>query len=261
MERQKRCPHLKSLKSKDPHDKMNSLKKYFLDVYVTFITFDLQDDNERSVRLPALEKLIAGHRRFRDGFYKANRERLIDLVHLGQSPKVAIIACCDSRVDPAVITDSTPGELFVIRNVANLAPPCEGEGSWHGTSAALQFAVCGLKVEHLIILGHSQCGGIESLLEGQENRNDDIFIASWMSIAETARKRTLERDDLKTSDERAHACELYAIGISLGNLITFPWIRERVEQKSLQLHGWHYDMMSGRLLRRDSDDGSFVPLY
>ncbi len=210
--------------------------------------------------MSAIEQLIAGYRRFRGGYYEANRERLVDLAHCGQSPRVAVIACCDSRVDPAVITDSTPGELFVVRNVANLVPPCEGEGIWHGTSAALQFAVCGLEVEHLIVLGHARCGGIRSLLEGQGDRQDDKFIADWMSIADEARKRSLGRADLQTIEEQAHACELDAIEISLANLETFPWIRQRMEQNSLHLHGWYYDMMSGDLLQLDSASGKFVSL-
>lgn len=208
--------------------------------------------------MTAIEQLIAGYRRFRSGYYEVNRDRLVDLARSGQSPRIAVVACCDSRVDPAVITDSTPGELFVIRNVANLVPPCEGEGAWHGTSAALQFAVCGLGVEHLIVLGHARCGGIRSLLEGQETRREDKFIAAWMGIADAARKRVLARTDLATIDARAHACELDAIGISLTNLETFPWIRERVEQNELQLHGWYYDLMSGDLLRLDATGSGFI---
>jgi carbonic anhydrase len=210
--------------------------------------------------LNVIEQLIAGYHRFRGGYYEANRERLVDLARQGQSPKVAVIACCDSRVDPAVITDSQPGELFVIRNVANLVPPCEGEGIWHGTSAALQFAVCGLEVEHLIVLGHARCGGIRSLLEGRENEDEDRFIAAWMSIADEARQRALTRSDLQTFDERAHACELDAIAISLDNLQTFPWIRERMEQNRLQIHGWYYDILSGELLQRERNGGGFTPL-
>lgn len=211
--------------------------------------------------MTSIDKLVAGYRRFRGGYYEVNRDRLVDLARQGQSPKVAVIGCCDSRVDPAVITDSTPGDLFVIRNVANLVPPCEGEGAWHGTSAALQFAVCDLEVEHIIVLGHAGCGGIRSLLEGQGNKPEDNYIANWMDIAAEASKRALARDDLQTLDERAHACELNAIEISLANLETFPWIQERVEQSRLQLHGWYYDMASGDLLRHDSTGGGFNSLY
>ncbi|NOY66126.1 MAG: carbonic anhydrase [Gammaproteobacteria bacterium] len=202
----------------------------------------------------AIEQLIEGYHRYRKGYYKTNRERLVDLAHLGQSPRVAVVACCDSRVDPTVITDSTSGELFIIRNVANLVPPNEGEGTWHGTSAALQFAVCDLNVEHLIVLGHAQCGGIRALMENQADTHEDKFIADWMSIADDARKHALNRPDLKTFEEQAQACELKAIEISLTNLTTFPWIKERIEQGSLQLHGWYYDMVSGDLMSIDSHE-------
>lgn len=211
--------------------------------------------------MTAIDQLITGHRRYRDGYYEANKEQLLDLAHLGQSPRVAVVACCDSRVDPAIITDCNAGELFVIRNVANLVPSCEdGHGAWHGTSAALQFAVCHLKVEHIIVMGHARCGGIQALLEGGDEKAGNDFIAAWMSIAEQARQRTMARDDLHTLDERAHACECDAISISLANLQTFPWIAERVAQNKLQLHGWYYDVMSGELLQLDEAGKGFVSL-
>lgn len=210
--------------------------------------------------MATLENLIEGYQRFREGYFEQNRQQLADLAHLGQSPKVAIIACCDSRVDPSVITDSTPGDLFVIRNVANLVPPCEGEGAWHGTSAALEFAVCGLEVEHIIILGHARCGGIRSLLQDQENKSDNKFISSWMSIVDEAREQALAKNELQSLDEQAHACELDAIKISLRNLQTFPWIRERVEKNNLQLHGGYYDMMSGDVLHYDNHSNGYIHL-
>ena len=211
-------------------------------------------------QLTPIEQLIAGYGRFSKGYYKDNREQLDDLARLGQAPRVAVVACCDSRVDPAIITDSTPGELFVIRNVANLVPPSEGEGVWHGTSAALQFAVCCLEVEHLIVLGHARCGGIRSLMEGQDDIGGDKYISDWMSLADEARQRALARTDLETFDERTHACELDAIEISLANLKTFSWVRDRLEKNKLQLHGWYYDMASGDLMHLDAASKGFVSL-
>jgi len=208
-----------------------------------------------------IERLITGYRRFRSGYYEENSERLIELAQQGQSPKVAVIACCDSRLDPAVITQSAPGELFVIRNVANLVPPYESEGVWHGTSAALQFAVCNLQVEHIIVLGHSQCGGIKALLQQPKpaDANKD-FIASWISIADEASQRILHRTDLQSFDEQCHACELESIETSLLNLQTFPWIAKELECGRLQLHGWHYDLEAGSLLCIDSVTGTFQPI-
>jgi len=204
-----------------------------------------------------IEKLITGYRRFRGGYYEDNREQLIELAKKGQSPKIAVIACCDSRVDPAVITQSAPGELFVIRNVANLVPPCEGEGAWHGTSAALQFAVCNLQVEHIIVLGHAQCGGIKALLKQQPADADKAFIASWMSIADKACQQVLSRSDLQSFEAQCHACELGTIETSLLNLQTFPWIAEAVECGKLQLHGWYYDLEAGNLSTRNPVTGAF----
>ncbi|HEB58485.1 MAG TPA: carbonic anhydrase [Gammaproteobacteria bacterium] len=210
--------------------------------------------------MSVIDQLVAGHHRFRDGYYQENRERLVDLARQGQSPRVAVVACCDSRVDPAVITDSNPGDIFVIRNVANLIPPCEGKGTWHGTSAALQFAVCGLNVEHIIVLGHARCGGIRALLEGEQQGEEGNFIADWMSIAAAARDHALSRADLDDFEARILACEREAIGISLNNLMTFQWIRERVEAGELELHGWYYDMDTGILSRLDTQSRDFVAL-
>jgi len=207
-----------------------------------------------------IERLITGYRCFRSGYYEENSERLIELAQQGQSPKAAVIACCDSRLDPAVITQSAPGELFVIRNVANLVPPYESEGVCHGTSAALQFAVCDLQVEHIIVLGHSQCGGIKALLTQPkpDDANKD-FIASWISIADEASQRILHRNDLQSFEEQCHACELESIEASLLNLQTFPWIAKEVKCGRLQLHGWHYDLEAGSLLSIDPATGIFHP--
>jgi carbonic anhydrase len=202
-----------------------------------------------------IKKLIKGYAQYRDGYYRENEAYLVELGEQGQSPKIAVIACCDSRVDPAVITNSAPGELFVIRNVANLVPPCEGQkmGSWHGTSAAIQYAVCNLEVEHLIILGHANCGGIQSLVEQSDlGVEGDGFIGAWMSIVKDAQCRVLADTSLDTLDKQARACEKQAVKISLNNLMTFPWIKDRVEADSLSLHGWHYNLLSGELLSVDA---------
>ena len=210
--------------------------------------------------MDAIEELIAGYRRFREGYYKANEKYLTTLATEGQSPAIAIVGCCDSRVDPAVITDSAPGDLFVIRNVANLVPPCEGEGTWHGTSAALEFAVCGLEVEHIIVLGHARCGGIRALLEQQGQDGENHFITDWMSIARDAREIALNKPGAGDMDERARLCELESIKISLSNLASFPWIKKRLEAGTLRLHGWYYDMKSGELLFLDQEENRYRPL-
>jgi carbonic anhydrase len=138
-------------------------------------------------------------------------------------------------------------DLARIRNVANLVPPAENQGHYHGTSAALEFGVRNLAVQHIIVLGHAQCGGIHALLEGGVAR-DDTFISEWMTIADAAREQ-IEREFAGASSEVRHrACEQQAILVSLNNLMTFSWIRERVEQGSLALHGWYFDIERGELL-------------
>lgn len=205
-----------------------------------------------------IDKLLQGHERFRQRYFAENPELFERLARRGQAPKVAVVACCDSRVDPAIITDCDPGDLFTIRNVANLVPPHEPEGVYHGTSAALEFAVRGLNVEHILVLGHAQCGGIQALMSGDYSSSRDDFIGHWMAIARDARERVLADESLADPEQRYRACEHAAIGISLNNLMTFPWIRERVEAGTLHLHGWYFDLHSGALLRRDPESGRFL---
>jgi carbonic anhydrase len=192
-------------------------------------------------------QLIEGFSRFRERHFTKEDALFRELVEQGQTPKILVVACCDARVDPALVLDCAPGDLFVIRNVANLVPPAENQGHYHGTSAALEFGVRKLNVGHIIVLGHAQCGGIHALLEG-DMQNEDAYISEWMGIAEAARKAV--NSDFADADNivRRRACEQHAILVSLKNLMTFPWIRERVEQGSLTLHGWYFDIEPGELL-------------
>lgn len=203
-------------------------------------------------------KLIDGFGRFRAHYYERDRESFKRLVHQGQSPKIMAIACCDSRVDPAIVTDCDPGDLFVVRNVANLVPPFEEGGGYHGTSAALEFAVRCLRVEHVIVMGHARCGGIRALLgnirfEGGTGQ----FITPWMSIAEEARREVDVTHAAEGADARAAACEQAAVRISLRNLMTFPFVQEAVATGRLQLHGWYFDLDGGELLGYDTATGGF----
>jgi carbonic anhydrase len=203
------------------------------------------------------KQLIAGFQRFRERSYEDAQFR--ELVQFGQTPSTLVVGCCDSRVDPALILDCAPGDLFVIRNVANLVPPAENQGHYHGTSAALEFGVRNLAVQHIIVLGHAQCGGIHALLEGGVAK-DDTFIAAWMRIAEAAREK-IERELAGASSEARHrACEQQAILVSLNNLMTFSWIRERVEQGRLALHGWYFDIERGELLGYNATTCQFETL-
>ncbi len=193
-----------------------------------------------------IEKLSKGYQRFRQGYFQRNRKKLEQLADK-QSPETAMISCCDSRVDPGILFDMEPGEIFVIRNVANLVPPYETQGDYHGTSAALQFAVTCLQVRQIVVLGHANCGGIRSLMQDDDAIQSDGFIRSWMNIAAAAKREVLARDDLQTPQQRTDACEKTAIGHSLNNLLSYPWIRQRVEEGRLVLVGCYYDLRNGEL--------------
>jgi len=205
---------------------------------------------------PDIKKLIDGFGQFRAQHFETEDSLYQRLTRQGQSPRVMVIACCDSRVDPAIITNCDPGDLFVVRNVANLVPPCENDGHYHGTSAAIEFAVRVIKVRHIIVLGHARCGGIQALVGGFPG-SDDVgqFIRPWMAIAETARAPESANDARNLRE-----IEQAAIRISLRNLMTFPWIRERVEHGELNLHGWYFDLDGGELLECRSDNTPCVTL-
>lgn len=205
------------------------------------------------------KQLIEGFRRFRERHFAKDSAQFRDLAQFGQAPKALVVACCDSRVDPALVLDCAPGDLFVIRNVANLVPPAENQGHYHGTSAALEFGVRNLGLRHIIVLGHAQCGGIHALLEGGVDK-DDSFIAEWMGIADAAREQVERELADADSKVRHRACEQQAILVSLNNLMTFSWIRERVEQGGLTLHGWYFDIERGELLGYDATTRQFETL-
>lgn len=196
-------------------------------------------------------KLINGNVHFRKKFFEHDTTLFDALVSQGQQPKVMIIACSDSRIDPAMIFNCQPGELFVVRNVANLVPPCEDTDTYHGTSAALQFGTCFLEVEHIIVLGHSQCGGIRALVEGFDSgcQRPKSFITKWMEIARPAHDALLQEHEKLSLDEKMHHAEQYALVHSLNNIATFPWIVERIAQGTLQIHAWYFDLKTGMIHR------------
>lgn len=212
--------------------------------------------------MPAINELLQGFQRFRVKTFQPQREIFNRLALQGQTPSTLLVSCSDSRVDPAILTDAAPGDLFVVRNVASLIPPCETGGRHHGTSAAVEFAVCNLKVSHIIILGHSHCGGISALLDGYgENNEGEGYIAPWMNIAASARDEVLQRWPDASREFKQRACERAGIRTSLANLMTFPFVRQRVEAKELFLYGWYYDLENGELLQYDAERDRFYDLY
>jgi len=206
-----------------------------------------------------LRALISGFKRFQENYFKSD-DALYEELSKGQRPKVLVIGCCDSRVDPAIITDCRPGDLFVVRNMANLVPPYEPDTHHHGVSAAVEYAVRCLKVEHLIVLGHSHCGGIDILMgEGDDSINGE-FIGRWMSIAQPAKDAIQKQLSHKPIDIQRKACEEASILISLENLLSFPWVARCVEAGQLALHGWYFDLEAGQLLGYHPDTGVFEKL-
>jgi carbonic anhydrase len=198
-----------------------------------------------------MDSLIEGYRRFRATGWPEHRRLFKELAARGQSPRALVITCSDSRLDPQLIFNTAPGEIFVVRNVAALVPPYERDSAYHGTSAALEFAVRVLKVEHIIVMGHAQCGGIGALLRGAGEGGAD-FVRHWMDIAATARDRALLMTE--GDAERAQTlCEHEAVKVSLEHLMTFPWVCERVEDGSTKLHGFYFGIETGELLRLDKD--------
>lgn len=208
----------------------------------------------------SLVELVKGFHRFREQHFARNDALYRNLVTQGQTPKILVVACCDARVDPAIVLDCAPGDLFVIRNVANLVPPSESHVGHHGTSAALEFGVCNLGVQHIIVLGHAHCGGIRSLVESGGASNPDSFIGDWMRLAEKARIEVENGMPNAPQEKKHQACEQRAILISLDNLMTFPWVRERVERGNLMLHGWYFDIKQGQLLQYDPVADTFTAL-
>ena len=176
------------------------------------------------------------------------------LAHTGQAPRTMVVACSDSRVDPTMIFNAEPGELFILRNVANLVPPYEPDSAFHATSAALEFAVRVLEVSDLIVMGHAMCGGIRVLLEGAPDPAGD-FLLPWMRIAEPAKRRVLQRASADPQTE----CEQESVKLSLENLMTFPWIAQRVTEGRLTLSGTIFDIRSG-VLTMLQPDGAFAPV-
>ncbi len=193
-----------------------------------------------------IKQLLDGYRRFHENYFVGDQP-LFGVLSQRQTPSTMVIACSDSRVDPAIVMDAKPGDLFVVRNVANLVPPYEKGGGYHGVSAALEFGVCGLNVENIIVMGHRQCGGIKALAEGVPEGIDGEFIKPWVSIAHRAHVRVVKEYPKALPEELACACELAGIVVSLENLATFPFIKNRLDKGELTLHGWYFDIESGAM--------------
>lgn len=193
----------------------------------------------------SLNKMLSGYFNFRKKYATGDQSVMKHLSQYGQKPEVMVVACCDSRVDPSLILQCHPGDLFVVRNVANIIPPYECDEKHHGTSAALEFGICYLNVKHLIILGHSQCGGIDALLHEEKLKQND-FITNWVSLIDL-HSRTHDDDTFAKN----------ALTLSHDNCLTFPWIKQRIDNGMLQIHRWFFDIQSGEIFRYDQQTQTY----
>ena len=205
------------------------------------------------------ERLVEGYRDFLTNRLPVEQSRFRELAEHGQSPHIMVIGCADSRVSPEVIFNARPGELFVVRNVANLVPPYAPDGQAHGVSAALEFGVAALNVQHIVVLGHAMCGGVQAYAEGAEPLSPGDFIGKWMSLMEPALAKigprgTLDPGIYLTRLEQANVVN------SLDNLMTFPRLRKRVERGEIALHGAYFGVATGRLSALDPATGAFMPV-
>lgn len=203
--------------------------------------------------------LLDGYRRFRREHFPGEVERFRRLAG-GQSPHTMVIGCADSRVDPATIFSAAPGELFVVRNVANLVPPPDPTAGYHGTSAALEFAVTGLHVGAIVVLGHGLCGGVAAAIETAERQPAGDYIAPWVALLAEARAEVLADAKLRTQAERQRALERRGIRHSLANLRRFPFVKTALDDGRLKLHGAWFSIAEGTLHWLDHESGAFVAI-
>ncbi|HZH25665.1 MAG TPA: carbonic anhydrase [Azospirillaceae bacterium] len=197
-----------------------------------------------------MDRLLEGYRRFRTEVWPAERDRYETLATKGQSPETLVIACSDSRVDPQTVFGAGPGEIFQVRNVAALVPPYQPDANYHGTSAAVEYAVRVLKVKRIVVLGHAQCGGVRAMVERTPLESLD-FVGHWMGIAADT-VCPPAGDDLDLAEVCNH-CEAEVIRLSLDNLMTFPWVAEAVNAGRLKLQGCRFDIHTGVLMMLEGD--------
>lgn len=203
------------------------------------------------------ESLLQGYSKFRNGKFKEEQERYETLAEKGQKPSVLIIACCDSRAAPETIFNASPGELFVVRNVANLVPPYNPDDGYHSTSAALEFAVQSLRVQHIIVMGHGRCGGIKAALDpNMEPLSPGDFIGKWMELLRPVAE-VMGNNNYMTDSERQTALEHISVRNSIENLRTFPCVKILEDKKKLSLHGAWFDISHGELWTMNSESGDF----
>ena len=207
--------------------------------------------------MPFPQQLIDGYRAFLIGRLRHEQDRYRDLGESGQSPEIMVIGCCDSRVSPEAIFDARPGELFVVRNVANIVPPYAPDQRAHGVSAALEFGIGALKIKHIVVLGHAQCGGVRAYAEDAEPLSPGDFIGNWMKLMAPAADKVGTRGALSPADYLTRLEQANVVN-SLENLMTFPRLRKLIERGQVVVHGAYFGVATGQLSVRDHATGNFL---
>lgn len=207
-----------------------------------------------------MQEVIEGYQEFKNIELNNYRTLFKDLVEHGQKPKALFIACSDARVVPTLITSTLPGELFVVQNIGNFVPPYQPDSDYHSTAAAIEYATDVLKVENIIVCGHSDCGAISALFKDIKQTNTNVHTIKWLNLGVAAKNYVLQHTPNATPPEHRRYTEKVSVVMQLKNLLTYPAVKERVENKSLFLHGWHYNIESGKIRYYSKKERIFIPL-
>ncbi len=222
--------------------------------------YNLSIKNIKGIFMPKINELKEGHRYFKSVKFKQNENRFKKLVNEGQNPKALFIGCSDSRVMPAMITGSGPGDLFIVRNIGNFVPPFSPDNDFHSTASAIEYAVSHLEVSDIIICGHSDCGAIKECFLEHKVSDENIHTVKWLELGLPAKEIAQEELPNASLSEQREFAEKVSILFQMENLTTFPAVKRRVEDGTLFLHAWYYDLSNGEILYYDEEENDFIPL-
>ena len=216
--------------------------------------------NKLEVIMQTIKRLIDGNAKFKKEYFPYFEKELKESVQLGQRPEVLFIGCSDSRVTPDLMLNTQPGDMFILRNVGNFIPTYKVDEDFHGSAAAIEFAVSVLNVKNIIVCGHSHCGACKALYENIPEDKTMIHLKTWLKLGEKAKERTLKNKKFTTEEEMYRATERNSIRHQLDNLLTYPEVKKRVENNELMIHGWYYDIETGNIDYYNKDEDNFKPL-
>lgn len=210
--------------------------------------------------MDTIKRLIAGNEKFKKEYFPYFEKDLKESVQLGQRPQVLFIGCSDSRITPDLMLNTEPGDMFILRNVGNFVAPFKYDEDFHGSAAAIEFAVSVLNVKDIIVCGHSHCGACKSLYEEIPATDEMIHVKTWLKLGEKAKERTLKNHRYTTEEGKYRATERNSIRHQLDNLMTYPEVKRRVESNELKIHGWYYDIETGNIDFYNKEEDNFKPL-